>query len=702
MIMEQTALADALFRPRGIALVGASDDRNKHSSLPHQYLRRHGYPGEIFPINPNRDTVLGERAYRSVADIGRPVDHAFIMLPTRGVQQAVEDCCSAGVRCATILSDGFAEKGVEGRAAQERLVDFANRHGLRLLGPNSLGLINVGDRVALSANEILSTPQLRQGRLALISQSGSLIGALLSRGEARGIGFSKMISVGNEADLGVAELGDMLAADPDSDAILLFLETIRNADALTRMVQNAFAAGKPVIAFRVGRSDIGQELAASHTGALAGSGPALDAFLKHIGVISVETVDGLLEAAPLFRGKKPPSDRRVNIVSTTGGGGALVVDTLSRHDIDIVPPTAETIDRLHADNIRIAAKPLVDLTLAGTNPSTYGSVLSGLLASGDSSLVIAVVGSSSQFRPDRAVAPIISSTAAYPHKPVAVFLTPHAEKSLDLLADAGIAAFRSPESCADGVRAFLDWRAPKTIDAGPVPPQAAALMDANPGDMLDAAVAAGLYRSLGVPMASEVVLPVDVDAWNGREETVSFPAVAKILSPDIAHKTEVNGVAIGVSSMDELKAACSEIVRSVRAAMPHAALTGLQIQPMVKGISEALLGFRRDPAVGPIVTLAAGGVLTEIYRDAAVRMAPIDKVAALEMIEEVRGLAPIRGYRGLQKGDLDALANAIEAFSRLALLAVEEAEINPLLIQAEGEGVIGVDAVVMRKARHAN
>lgn len=201
-------LGDALFRPRSIALVGASGDQNKHASLPHQYLRRHGYGGEIFPINANRDSVFGERAFKSVVQVGKSVDHAFIMLPTSAVFDAVSDCCKVGVRCATILSNGFAESGKDGREQQQELVEMARDGGMRLLGPNSLGIINLPEHVALSANEILSLPELQAGRYSLISQSGSLIGAVLSRGQERGLGFSKMVSVGNEADLGVAEIGD--------------------------------------------------------------------------------------------------------------------------------------------------------------------------------------------------------------------------------------------------------------------------------------------------------------------------------------------------------------------------------------------------------------------------------------------------------------------------------------------------------------
>lgn len=692
-----TPISDALFRPRSIALVGASGDQNKHASLPHQYLRRHGYRGEIFPINANRESVFGERAFRSVAQVGRPVDHAFIMLPTDAVFDAVSDCCRAGVRCATILSNGFAESGPGGRRRQAELVAMAQDGGLRLLGPNSLGIINLPEHVALSANEILSLPELRPGRTSLISQSGSLIGAVLSRGQARGIGFAKLVSVGNEADLGVAEMGEMMVDDPGTDAILLFLETVRDADGLGRMARRAFAAGKPVIAFRIGRSEVGGQLAATHTGALVGGGAAMDAFLRDAGIVRVETMDAFLEVAPLVRGHAPPQGRRVSVVSTTGGGGTLVIDAMGRHEIEIVPPSQESVAKLAEEGIAIARAPLIDLTLSGTNPRTYGAVLRELMAAPDCDLVVSVVGSSSQFRPDRAVLPITSATRDNPSKPVAVFLTPHAEASLGLLSEAGVAAFRTPESCADALRAFFDWRAPRPTPGNDVPAAARELLKAAPGPALDARDAARLFASLGVPVAPEEVLPPDAAAIDSLAlDHLAYPVVAKVLSPDIAHKTEVGGVVVGCTDAAALKAACRRILEGVSRGAPGAGLAGIQVQPMLRGIGEALLGFSRDPSVGPVVTLGVGGVLTEIYHDVSVRMAPVDEAQAQEMIREVRGLALLRGYRGLPKGDLDALARAIAAFSRLAALDVAEAEINPVLVRPEGEGVVALDALLIK------
>lgn len=693
-------LAQRLFAPQSIALIGASADEGKHTSLPLRFLRRHGYDKPIYPVNLRRSEIFGERAYPSACAVGAPIDHALIMVPTDAVLAAVADCAAAGVRCATILTDGFAESGAEGRARQARLMAMARESGLRILGPNSLGVVNPVDRVALSANEVLSLPELKAGRYGLVSQSGSLIGALLSRGQARGFGFSRMVSVGNEADLGVGEIGEMLIDDDATGAILLFLETVRNPASLAAMARRAFAAGKPVVSFRLGRSALGARLAASHTGALGGDGAAIDAFLDDLGVVRVELLETLLDIPTLLIGRRPAAGRRVAAMSTTGGGGGLVVDALAAQRVDIVPPDDAAVARLAAKGIAVGGSPLIDLTLAGTNPRVYGAVLQELLTSPGCDVVVAVVGSSAQFRPDRAVEPTMATVNANPGKPVAVFLTPQADAAFALLHQSGVAAFLTPESCADAVRAYLGWKPPR---AGPraardLGPATEALRAAG-GGTLDERQAGAVFGALGIAQPRGIVLPPDAAAFAaaGLPE-LAYPVVAKILSRDIAHKTEAGGVVLGIGSALELEAACRRILAEVARRRPDARIDGIQVQAMERGLAEVLVGYRRDPQVGPTVTVGAGGVLTEIYRDFAVRLAPVDLATAREMIDEVRGLAPIRGYRSLPRGDLDALARTIEAVSSLAAIdtpRVLEAEINPIVVKADGQGVVALDGFVL-------
>jgi acyl-CoA synthetase (NDP forming) len=697
-----TGLAQALMAPASIALIGASGAIGKHTSLPQRFLRAHGYTGPIYPVNFARAEIFGEKAYPSARAVGQAIDHALIMVPTAAVEDAVADCADAGVRCATILSNGFAESGPDGARRQARIVACAQAKGMRILGPNSLGMVNPLDRIALSANEVLSIPNLTAGSNALISQSGSMLGALLSRGSARGIGFSRMLSVGNEADISLAETGHMLIDDPDTETILLFIETIRDADAFAAMARRAYAAGKPVIAFRLGRSAVGAELGASHTGAMIGDGAAVDSFLRDLGVVRVNLIDTLLDMGPLLKGRRPGSGKRVAVMTTTGGGGALVVDSLSERGASIAAPDAALIAKLADAGTEISDSPLIDLTLAGTNAKTYGTVLRALMDSPHCDMVVGVVGSSAQFRPDRAIEPIAAACATPPAKPTMVFIVPEATTSYELLKRSGVPVFRTPEGCADAAAAYLEWRAPRDVAQVLVPPAAVAALERLPGAALNAAQSRSVFGALGIAQAGEMLLPADPAQWDDATlERLGFPVVAKILSPDILHKTEVGGIALGIASAAALRGAGREILQRVVKSCPDARIEGIQVETMERGLAEVMLGYRHDPSVGPTITVAAGGITAELYRDFSIRSAPVSVDTAREMIAEVKSLATIRGFRGLQRGDVDALAQAVAALSTLACLPgqpIADAEINPVLVRPEGKGVVAVDGLIVRRA----
>ncbi len=691
--MTASRLAAALFSPRRIALVGASGDVRKNTSRPQRYLRKHGYTGAIIPINRTRREVLGERAYPSLREAPGPIDHAFVMVPAAAVPEVIAECGELGVPVATIYSDGFAETGAEGRRRQNELLALARAHSVRLLGPNSMGLIATDAALPLSVNAALDADTLMRGRLALISQSGTVLGALLSRGQARGIGFSKLISVGNEADLTVGEIGELLIDDPQTSAILLFMETLRDPPRLAAMARRAFAAGKPVIAYKLGRSDTGSALARSHSGAMTGAREAVAAFFRHHGIVQVEMLESLLEAPALIRGHAPAPARRVAIMTTTGGGAATVADPLGAMGVEVVPAPAAALARLERLGVPAPTGLLLDVTMAGTRGGVYGAALEELLRSPESDLVVAVVGSSAQFHPELAVEPIVAAPKT--GKPLAVFTAPQADRSLELLAKADIAAFRTPEACADAVRAYLDWRPPAetpppSVDLAAV---AAALAAAHT-PVLDEMQARRVFAALGIPQAPAELIQ-DPEAGS----PIGYPVAAKVLSADISHKTEAGGVVLDIADGAALSAAVRQIRTRVRDTHPQAKVDGILVQRMERGLAEAIIGYRRDPEAGAIVLLGAGGTLAELYRDFSVRIAPVDLATAESMIAEVKGLAPIRGYRTLPRGDCTALARAVCVLSNLAHLTapiVLEAEINPLIVKAAGEGVSAVDGLIVR------
>ncbi len=695
------SLIRALFSPRSVALVGASGDERKNTARPQRYLAKHGYSGRILPINPGRDEILGLPAYKSVSAAPGPVDHAFIMTPAATVPGILKDCAKAGVKIASIFSDGFAETGEEGRRIQEKMVRDAREAGMRLVGPNSMGVIDVVGGAAITVNAVLEMPELIPGSLGVVSQSGTMLGALISRGAARGVGFSRMVSIGNEADLTVGEVADALVDDSDTEAILLFLESVRDPVSLAAMARRAHRAGKPVIAYKLGRSDAGRALAVSHSGAIAGDDAATSAFFRDCGILRVDLLETLLEIAPLAKRRPKGPGRRVAVLTTTGGGAATTVDRMGLAGIDLVSAPKRLRDKVAPAGITLSDGPIIDLTMAGTRRDIYQPSLEMLLRSKENDAVVAVVGSSAQFHAGIAVEPI-AAAARKSDKPIAAFLVPAAEESLRLLTAAGIAAFRTPESCADAMRACLDWTPP----ASPPPKprgkrteQAAAALKkaarAAKGKILDESAAGSVFGALGIEQVRSAMLEP------GRiGSPIGYPVVAKIVSADIPHKTEAGGVMLDIWDDVALSEAAALMSQRAADAHPDARIDGVMVQKMENRLAEALIGYRLTQEAGPIVTLAPGGVLAELYRDASVRLAPVSVATAREMIDEVTGLAPIRGYRGMAKGDLDALAKAIAALSELARLpagapVVREAEINPLIVRPEGDGIVAVDGLIV-------
>jgi acyl-CoA synthetase (NDP forming) len=440
-----------------------------------------------------------------------------------------------------------------------------------------------------------------------------------------------------------------------------------------------------------------------------------DAFLADCGIARVETLDGLIEGLPLLARMPPPARegrgtaRRaaVGVVTTTGGGATMVVDPLSVRGVAIEPPGAETLAKFKTAGIDVKPARIVDLTLAGARYDVMKAALDILTAAPEYDLILAVIGSSARFHPELAVSPIVDSAGAA--KPLAACLVPDAPAALAMLGEAGVPSFRTPESCADAIAAALRRRAPRALSETPSwpgssPPSTSSVrptpqgVDARdkpghdaPKDMLDELEAATLLERFGILRVPAVAL--DTSITQAPALPFSYPVAVKALSAEIAHKTDMGAVVLGVQDGAGLLQAIRHIRANVEQQSSLGRLHRVLVQPMVDGIGEALIGYRVDPAVGPLVMVAAGGVFTEIFRDRSLRLAPVDLAAANEMIGEVRGLTLLAGYRGKPRGDLGALAEAIVALSRLALdPSIAEAEINPLIVRADS--VIAVDALV--------
>ena len=689
MPLTQAEFAQALFAPRAIALVGASGNLQKNTARPMRFMRKHGFAGKLYPINRTQTEIMGEPAYADLADLPGPIDHAFVMVSSELVIPLLEPLARAGAKVVTIYSDGFGETGPEGMAVQNTMIARAKELGLRIIGPNSIGVADLHSGMIISVNAAFEADTLIAGELSLVSQSGSMMGSLIARANARGFGFAKSVSVGNEADVTVGEVIDALVDDPATKVILLFLETIRDAAQLGHALERARASNKPVIAYKIGRSEQGDALAQSHTGALAGNDVAVDAFLRAHGVMRVRNLETLFELAPLaqkYLSNTPahPKSARVAVITTTGGGAATVVDNLGLLGMQAIAPPPTFVAHMAARGMTIRETSIIDLTLAATS-AQYKDLLEQLMHVDWCDAILSVVGSSAQFHPELAVKPLVESNKLNT-KPLVVFLAPEAMTSLGLLKKAGIAAFRTPESCADALAVFFEQRG-----AAPLPLNPIVWPTGLPRHgLLTEHEASAVFIQLGVPVAASALIPIDQ-----RTHQVPYPVVVKISSRDVPHKTEAGGVKVNVQDDAAFASAAKEIRKSVQTYAPLARLDGLLVQQMQGRLLELILGYRQDALVGPTVILGAGGMTAELSPDFSIRLAPVTLAQAHEMIDEVRITALIKGFRGLPRGDCDALAQAVVHFSSLAAMTgveILEAEINPLFVQSHA--VVAVDGLV--------
>ena len=682
----RAALARALFSPARIALIGATPHQDRLTSRPQRVLKQHGYAGAIVPVSPRYAEIGGDRTFPSLRAIPEPVDHAFVMVPASAVPDVIADCCAAGVRVATIFTAGFAEAGDEGIRRQRDIVRMACDCELRLLGPNCLGIVDVHSRVALSANAVLEHEALRPGGLSVLSQSGSMLGAIITRAQQRGLGFSKLVSVGNECDIGVGELVDLLVDDPQTQAILLFVEAFRDAPVLAAAARRAFDAGKPVIALKLGRSAVGRAIATTHTGAIVSDDDAARAFFRDHGIVRVEVFEALFETAQLVLGHRPPRARRVAALTVSGGGAAMVIDRLGVAGIEIVSPPPPLIARLAAQKIRIGEGALIDLPMGRADKGTYATILTELMGSDHCDAVVAVQGSAATYTPAVMHERILAAPRG--SKPLAVFVPPRADRALEILQQGGVAGFRTPEACADAVRAYCDWRAPSPLVAltDAIKRSVCEAVRGTGGGTLNAYDAARVLARIGIPCAASQIIRQSRDAVD-----LPFPVAVKVLSADIDHKTDVDGVALDVHDRQELAQVAESLYQRVRTRAPGARIDGLLVQRMERGLGEVLVGYRLDPEVGPLIMVGVGGTLAELWSDQALRLAPVSTSSAQEMIEEVPGLAPIRGFRNRPPADLQAVADVIHKMSLLAVCPkVLAAEINPLIVRDRGAVAVDV------------
>ena len=683
---------DRLLRPRSVAVIGASADPGKLTARPVSYLLRHGYGGAIYPVNPRGGEISGLRCHPDIASLPEAPDAAIVLLDPDRAESAVRELAARGTAAAIVLAGGYAEAGEAGIRRQRALVEAAG--AMRLLGPNTIGLVNLTDRITLSASGALAMPELPAGAVSIVSQSGGVLGSLLSRAADRGIGLARLVSTGNEADIDSTELVEHLIDDEATRVIALYMEGLRRPEAFRAAALRAAAAGKPVVVFKIGRSESGARSASSHTGALAGVDRVYDAFFRQCGIIRAETFADLLDIpAALVPGRRARG-RRVAILTSSGGAGALVADSLGLAGFDLVPPDPATAARLAALRGEDPAEMRnpVDVTLAGLRPDLLRGALDALLDSPSYDATVVVVGSSAVAQPGL-VADAVLERGARGTRPLICYVSPHAPEVTRRLNGQGIPAFTAPESCAAVLAALQP--APVPAAPPPAPGTPSPLLASMGAGRLNEAQSKVLFEAFGIPVTREAVAP-DPAGTLDAAEGLGARVVLKALSRDIPHKSDVGGVRVGLLP-EELPAAAAAMIEDLaRAGAPPP--EGFLVQEMVRGGIEMILGFHRDPQLGPVFLLGMGGVTAELIQDTVLRLPPLAREDAEGMIAGLRTAALLSGYRGVPPSDRGALVEAILAFAALAAAAGDrllEAEINPLVVLPEGRGVRALDGLVV-------
>lgn len=686
-----------LLKPRSVAIIGASADAAKTAGRPVSYLLKHGFAGDIYPVNPKVDRIGDLVCYPDIASLPAVPDVAIVLLGAERAHLAVRDLAARGTAAAIVLASGYTETGEEGARRQQQLVEAAG--GMRILGPNTIGLVNLTDSIVLSATGALEMAHFPVGGIGVVSQSGGILGSLLSRAAARGVGLSKLISTSNEVDLELADFIDHLADDEATKVIALYVETVRDPAKFRSACLKAARAGKPVVAFKIGRSEAGAKAAVSHTGALAGADRMYDALFKQVGVIRAQSFSDLLDIpAALATGRKLQG-KRVAILTSTGGAGTLVSDDLGMAGFDTPAPDAATAAALRAlqtgDHAVLDRNP-IDVTLAGLQPDLLRGAIKVLLQSPSYDALTIIVGSSSLAMPEL-LAGAIEDCLPHSDKPVIAYVSPHAPEVGALLTQRGVPAFAAAESCTAALRAMFQVAQLQPQVESSEPAAVVAVQDLPTG-ALDEYQAKQLFTRFGVPCAGERIVASPAEAEAAARE-LGGRVVLKILSAEITHKSDVGGVAVNLTAETigaRLTAMASE-VEARAGVLPKRFL----VQEMVGGGTELILGMHRD-ALGTAILLGMGGVTAELFKDTGMRLLPpnggLSRADALAMARELKTWPLLDGFRGRPLADVDALVSAIVAFSQMAAQLGErlvEAEINPVFVLPQGQGVRAADGVVV-------
>lgn len=696
-----------LLSPRSVAVIGASEDLTKFGGRIFKLLVQHGYAGTIYPINPKRETLLGIKAYPSIDATPTPPDMAVMAVPRDSVKAAVAACAAAGTKATIVITAKFSDAGDEGAALEREIVEVANAGGMRIIGPNCLGIISPANDLVLCASPALYVDRLIKGKIGMVSQSGALMATIFDRAMTHGIGFSHCFSIGNQADLELCDFIDFLIADKQTDIICSYIEGVKRPDRFLESAEKARRAGKPWLAVKAGRTALGAAAAFSHTASLAGSYEAFEAACREAGILTMDDTDAMILLAAALERYPHARPEKLGIVTTSGGGGAITADRLADAGLSMATFAPETVKELEA---------LYPPKAAASNPIDMGAAIQG------GSMVVGS-GSIKALLTDPGVDAVLSPLTTCPDirllcemlsdgmkearesgsdKPHIVVLQP------GQAADPGRAELRKQnvlytDSLDEAIRALSAWQRftalkprqalerPKGIPREPLAEERRGAL--GEGETKELLARYGVTVNKG-----EVV--ADANAAKRVAAELTAPYVVKVVSPDIIHKSDVGGVVLGLETPEAVQEAVAAMGGRIAASHPKARIEGYLVQEMRAGKAELFIGARRDPQFGPLIIVGAGGVLVELLKDVAVARAPVAREEAVELLDRLLISRLLKGFRGSAPLDIEAAADMVARVSWLVSdlgERFEELDVNPLLVGEAGKGCVAVDGRLLLK-----
>lgn len=694
---------DALFQPRGIAVIGASADLTRIGGQPIKALLAAGYEGRLYPVNPKYEAIAGIPCVADIANIDGPCDLAIVAVRADMAADAILKCGDKGIKFAIVLSGGFRESGDNGKALEDALVAAGRKAGVRIIGPNCQGMLAVHDRVFAVFGSIAGETGLRAGNVSLCFQSGGVGFAIATLCDSLGIGIRHCVSTGNEADVKAPELIEALLEDPKTSMVGTYIEGVADGRALMAAGDKAMRLGKPLLLWKGGKSETGARAAASHTAQLTGSYDIFRSACRQAGIIEVEDSEEMADLLRAFSAERLPDGRGVGVIGISGGMGIVFADAAIAYGLELPAFSAATVETLTRviPSFGSSANP-ADVTASVFNDTAIltETIQAILDDSGIHQLCLLLASVPDPIA--TRIAEVVIAAAARSPKPILIgwsLKRQRAENAYALFEAAGIPIFHTPgrtARAAAGLARYAGMKAsyrpsPMAIQGRPPVQQLKA------GTALDENAGKRLLASYGVHAPREVLVQSDQDLAS-HIAGLDYPMVVKIVSEDIPHKTEAGGVILNLPDLAAVERAAARVVANARNYKPLAKIDGVLVSEMIGDATEMIVGAVNDQAFGPVIVVGFGGIFAEILKDAAYRVAPCDAATARQMLEELQGYPVLNGARGRPKADVDALVSAIVAASNLVWDLrdqIKEMDINPLLVRPKGKGVLAADALIV-------